>query len=235
MAKDLGNDIDLTLGTGPEALGTVAEYKPPSKYNFVRPPTVAEYFAWQDVVDKYIDAYNKDKPDDLKKLHSRDFGEHGFQRHHLFPVDVAKDTKFQTWVMANFDSFDINDPQWIVIAPTTIAGQKHIENTKGKFVAVHSGAGSIHGEYNTYMAEVRSGLVKGASDTPSEAERLIAQEKFGATMNVIREGIVSADKDNVIFALNLNDAIFLERNFELLVADRQKSGLSRDAAEATVK
>lgn len=24
MAKDLGNDIDLTLGTGPEALGTTA-------------------------------------------------------------------------------------------------------------------------------------------------------------------------------------------------------------------
>jgi len=35
MAKDLGNDIDLTLGTGPEALGTTAAYTPPSRYNFV--------------------------------------------------------------------------------------------------------------------------------------------------------------------------------------------------------
>ena len=33
MAKDLGNDIDLTLGTGPETLGTAAEYTPPSRYD----------------------------------------------------------------------------------------------------------------------------------------------------------------------------------------------------------
>jgi len=235
MAKDLNSESDLTLGTGPEALGTAAEYTPPSKYNFVRPPTVAEYFAWQDAVDKYIDAYNKDKPDDLKKLHPRDFGEHNFQRHHLFPVDVAKDLDFQEWVKANFDSFDINDPQWIVIAPTTIAGQKHIEKNHKKFVAVHSGGDNIHLKYNDYLADVRRGLIKGASNNPTEDERTAARQRFASRMAVIREGIVSLDKDNVIFALNLNDAIFLERHFELLVADRQNNGLSRDAAEAKVK
>jgi len=35
MAKDLNSDSDLTLRTGPEALGTAAEYTPPSRYNFV--------------------------------------------------------------------------------------------------------------------------------------------------------------------------------------------------------
>jgi hypothetical protein len=29
MAKDLGNDIDLTLGTGPETLGTAAAMQRP--------------------------------------------------------------------------------------------------------------------------------------------------------------------------------------------------------------
>ncbi|MCA3503327.1 MAG: hypothetical protein IOD05_08780 [Rhodobacter sp.] len=235
MAKDLGNGIDLTISAGLEALATAETYTPPSRYNYTRPPFgTPQYFAWQEAVADYITEYNKDKPPELQKLHPDDFGSHDKQMHHLFPVGVVDDN-FKEWVEANFDSFDINDPQWIVIAPTTIAGQKHIENTKGKFVALHSGGDRLHDRYDEYIGRVRDGLTQGASAEPTESQRTAARRLFGDTMQAIRQGIVSTDKRDVIFALNLNDSLFLERNRELLVQTLETDGLSRSAAEAKVE